>query len=85
MYMQVPLKSLLIDGNCRVEDRGLKTHHGQVSLLLSPFPTTQFSLLLLFNIYFLDFLMFLGVQLYMLLHPTARILIDVFLYEMTIS
>ncbi|GJN10790.1 hypothetical protein PR202_ga28913 [Eleusine coracana subsp. coracana] len=25
----VPLKSLLIDGNCRVEDRGLKTHHGQ--------------------------------------------------------
>ncbi|KAL6629675.1 hypothetical protein ACP70R_029440 [Stipagrostis hirtigluma subsp. patula] len=26
----VPLKSLLIDGNCRVEDRGLKTHHGQM-------------------------------------------------------
>jgi hypothetical protein len=31
--VQVPLKSLLVDGNCRVEDRGLKTHHGQVSLL----------------------------------------------------
>nr|CAB3448485.1 unnamed protein product [Digitaria exilis] len=26
----VPLKSLLIDSNCRVEDRGLKTHHGQM-------------------------------------------------------
>ncbi|AQK61258.1 Protein ENHANCED DISEASE RESISTANCE 2 [Zea mays] len=25
----VPLNSLLIDGNCRVEDRGLKTLHGQ--------------------------------------------------------
>lgn len=40
--MQVPLKSLLIDGNCRVEDRGLKTHHGQVSIIssnLSPFRT----------------------------------------------
>ncbi|KMZ58511.1 hypothetical protein ZOSMA_76G00670 [Zostera marina] len=24
----VPLKTLLIDGNCRVEDRGLKAHHG---------------------------------------------------------
>ncbi|KAL2326607.1 hypothetical protein Fmac_025665 [Flemingia macrophylla] len=24
----VPIKTLLIDGNCRVEDRGLKTHHG---------------------------------------------------------
>lgn len=23
---------MLIDGNCRVEDRGLKTHHGHVSL-----------------------------------------------------
>jgi hypothetical protein len=29
--IQVPLNSLLIDGNCRVEDRGLKTLHGQVS------------------------------------------------------
>lgn len=28
---QVPIKTLLIDGNCRVEDRGLKTHHGHVS------------------------------------------------------
>nr|CAB3466769.1 unnamed protein product [Digitaria exilis] len=26
----IPLKSILIDGNCRVEDRGLKTHHGQM-------------------------------------------------------
>ena len=26
------LKSLLIDGNCRMEDRRLKNHHGQVSL-----------------------------------------------------
>ncbi|KAK3435251.1 hypothetical protein EUGRSUZ_D02608 [Eucalyptus grandis] len=25
---QVPLKTLLIDGNCRVEDRGLKNQHG---------------------------------------------------------
>ncbi|KAI7990029.1 Protein ENHANCED DISEASE RESISTANCE 2-like [Camellia lanceoleosa] len=24
----VPIKTLLIDGNCRVEDRGLKTHRG---------------------------------------------------------
>ncbi|KAL6896952.1 hypothetical protein ACP4OV_007524 [Aristida adscensionis] len=29
-----PLKSLLIDGNCRVEDRGLKTHHGQMIYVL---------------------------------------------------
>lgn len=28
---QVPIKTMLIDGNCRVEDRGLKTHHGHVS------------------------------------------------------
>ncbi|RDX94003.1 Protein ENHANCED DISEASE RESISTANCE 2 [Mucuna pruriens] len=26
----VPIKTLLIDGNCRVEDRGLKTHHGHI-------------------------------------------------------
>ncbi|CAN6236806.1 unnamed protein product [Urochloa humidicola] len=30
----VPLKSLLIDSNCRVEDRGLKTHHGQMIYVL---------------------------------------------------
>ncbi|KAL5678350.1 hypothetical protein ACJX0J_014481, partial [Zea mays] len=30
----VPLKSLLIDGNCRVEDRGLKNHHGQMIYVL---------------------------------------------------
>lgn len=30
----VPLKSLLVDGNCRVEDRGLKTHHGQMVYVL---------------------------------------------------
>ncbi|KAK2995051.1 hypothetical protein RJ640_024509 [Escallonia rubra] len=29
----VPIKTLLIDGNCRVEDRGLKTHHGHEYLL----------------------------------------------------
>ncbi|XP_037495822.1 protein ENHANCED DISEASE RESISTANCE 2 isoform X1 [Jatropha curcas] len=28
---QVPIKTLLIDGNCRVEDRGLKTHHGHMA------------------------------------------------------
>ncbi|KAG6514007.1 hypothetical protein ZIOFF_024345 [Zingiber officinale] len=27
----VPLQILVIDGNCRVEDRGLKTQQGQVS------------------------------------------------------
>ncbi|EPS70711.1 hypothetical protein M569_04048, partial [Genlisea aurea] len=31
----VPCKSLLIDGNCRVEDRGLKTHHGHMVYVLS--------------------------------------------------
>lgn len=30
----IPLKSIIIDGNCRVEDRGLKTHHGQMIYLL---------------------------------------------------
>ncbi|KAG5540337.1 hypothetical protein RHGRI_020537 [Rhododendron griersonianum] len=30
----VPIKTFLIDGNCRVEDRGLKTHHGHVSCCL---------------------------------------------------
>ncbi|CAL5045365.1 unnamed protein product [Urochloa decumbens] len=30
----IPLKSILIDGNCRVEDRGLKTHHGQMIYFL---------------------------------------------------
>ncbi|GMJ00219.1 ENHANCED DISEASE RESISTANCE 2 [Hibiscus trionum] len=32
---QVPIKTLLIDGNCRVEDRGLKTHHGHMLYVLS--------------------------------------------------
>lgn len=32
---EVPIKSLLIDGNCRVEDRGLETHHGHVVYVLS--------------------------------------------------
>lgn len=27
---KVPVKTLLIDGNCRVEDQGVKTHHGHV-------------------------------------------------------
>ncbi|KAI4314550.1 hypothetical protein L6164_027446 [Bauhinia variegata] len=31
---QVPIKTLLIDGNCRVEDRGLKTHHGHMVYVL---------------------------------------------------
>ncbi|CAN6202775.1 unnamed protein product [Urochloa humidicola] len=30
----IPLKSIFIDGNCRVEDRGLKTHHGQMIYFL---------------------------------------------------
>ncbi|KAL2525310.1 Protein ENHANCED DISEASE RESISTANCE 2 [Abeliophyllum distichum] len=32
---KVPIKTLLIDGNCRVEDRGLKTHHGHMVYVLS--------------------------------------------------
>ncbi|KAJ6962811.1 protein ENHANCED DISEASE RESISTANCE 2 [Populus alba x Populus x berolinensis] len=32
---QVPIKTLLIDGNCRVEDRGLKTQHGHMVYVLS--------------------------------------------------
>ncbi|XVF52103.1 hypothetical protein PTKIN_Ptkin04bG0238200 [Pterospermum kingtungense] len=32
---QVPIKTLLIDGNCRVEDRGLKTHNGHMVYVLS--------------------------------------------------
>ncbi|TYH97295.1 hypothetical protein ES332_A12G233900v1 [Gossypium tomentosum] len=32
---QVPIKTLLIDGNYRVEDRGLKTHHGHMLYVLS--------------------------------------------------
>lgn len=32
---EVPIKSLLIDGNCRVEDRGLETHHGHMVYVLS--------------------------------------------------
>ncbi|KAJ4951591.1 hypothetical protein NE237_028423 [Protea cynaroides] len=31
----VPIKTLLIDGNCRVEDRGLKTQHGHMVYVLS--------------------------------------------------
>ncbi|KAG5573651.1 hypothetical protein H5410_063417 [Solanum commersonii] len=31
----VPIKTLPIDGNCRVEDRGLKTHHGHMVYVLS--------------------------------------------------
>uniref|UniRef100_J3LTY6 Uncharacterized protein n=1 Tax=Oryza brachyantha TaxID=4533 RepID=J3LTY6_ORYBR len=31
---QVPVKALQIDGNCRVEDRGLKTYHGQMVYVL---------------------------------------------------
>ncbi|KAI7988009.1 Protein ENHANCED DISEASE RESISTANCE 2 [Camellia lanceoleosa] len=30
----VPIKTLLIDGNCRVEDRGLKTHRGHMVYVL---------------------------------------------------
>ncbi|KAK9699055.1 hypothetical protein RND81_08G149700 [Saponaria officinalis] len=32
---QVPVKTLVIDGKCRVEDRGLKTHHGHMVYVLS--------------------------------------------------
>jgi len=32
---EVPLKTLPIDGNCRVEDRGLETHHGHTVYVLS--------------------------------------------------
>ncbi|KAG2245347.1 hypothetical protein Bca52824_092832, partial [Brassica carinata] len=32
---QVPIKTMLIDGNCRVEDRGLKTHLGHMVYVLS--------------------------------------------------
>ena len=31
----VPIKTLLIDGNYRVEDRGSKTHHGHMVYVLS--------------------------------------------------
>ncbi|KAI6701831.1 hypothetical protein NL676_010967 [Syzygium grande] len=31
----VPIKTLLIDGNCRVEDRGLKNQHGHMVYVLS--------------------------------------------------
>lgn len=31
----VPIKTLVIDGNCRVEDRGLKTQHGHMVYVLS--------------------------------------------------
>uniref|UniRef100_A0A5B6Z3M1 START domain-containing protein n=1 Tax=Davidia involucrata TaxID=16924 RepID=A0A5B6Z3M1_DAVIN len=31
----VPIKTFLIDGNCRVEDRGLKTHNGHMVYVLS--------------------------------------------------
>jgi hypothetical protein len=37
IFLQVPLKSLAIDGNCRVDDRGLETHHGHVRLKISLF------------------------------------------------
>ncbi|MQM04322.1 hypothetical protein Taro_037114 [Colocasia esculenta] len=30
----VPIKTLVVDGNCRVEDRGLKTHHGHMVYVL---------------------------------------------------
>ncbi|XP_011028070.1 PREDICTED: protein ENHANCED DISEASE RESISTANCE 2-like [Populus euphratica] len=32
---RLPIKTLLIDGNCRVEDRGLKVHHGHTLYVLS--------------------------------------------------
>lgn len=30
----IPIKTLAIDGNCRVEDRGLKMHHGNTLYVL---------------------------------------------------
>ncbi|KAI4343307.1 hypothetical protein MLD38_027829 [Melastoma candidum] len=38
---QVPIKTLLIDGNCRVEDRGLKNHHGHMVYVLSVHNTKE--------------------------------------------
>ncbi|KAJ8754358.1 hypothetical protein K2173_002809 [Erythroxylum novogranatense] len=38
---QVPIKTLLIDGNCRVDDRGLKTHHGHMVYVLSVYNTKE--------------------------------------------
>ncbi|XP_018676289.2 protein ENHANCED DISEASE RESISTANCE 2-like isoform X10 [Musa acuminata AAA Group] len=32
--IMLPIKTLLIDGNCRVEDRGLKMHHGHMVYVL---------------------------------------------------
>lgn len=37
----VPIKTLLIDGNCRVEDRGLKTHNGHMIYVLSIYNTHE--------------------------------------------
>ncbi|KAL8112768.1 hypothetical protein AgCh_020174 [Apium graveolens] len=37
----VPIKTLLIDGNCRVEDRGLKTHNGHMVYVLSIYNTHE--------------------------------------------
>nr|PNR48594.1 hypothetical protein PHYPA_013071 [Physcomitrium patens] len=34
---EVPIKTLPINGNCRVEDRGLKTHHGRIIYVLSTY------------------------------------------------
>ncbi|OEL13668.1 Protein ENHANCED DISEASE RESISTANCE 2 [Dichanthelium oligosanthes] len=45
---KLPIKSLPIDGNCRVEDRGLKMHHGHVLV---------FSFLFFFLVLFLIFLL----------------------------
>ncbi|KAF7829157.1 protein ENHANCED DISEASE RESISTANCE 2-like isoform X1 [Senna tora] len=46
---QVPIKTLLIDGNCRVEDKGLKTHHGHLwwlSFIAAPAITVTINLIL---------------------------------------
>ena len=34
LFFQVPVKALVIDGNCRVEDRGMKAQHGDVRMVL---------------------------------------------------
>lgn len=33
LFFQVPIKAIVIDGNCRVEDQGMKAQHGNVSMV----------------------------------------------------
>ncbi|KAL2339862.1 hypothetical protein Fmac_007802 [Flemingia macrophylla] len=40
-HRKVPIKTLLIDGNCRVADRGLKTHHGHIPVKAFSFENSE--------------------------------------------